>query len=146
MVDAMGVTGVEGVFRRTCETTLGVLRNERSALVSVLQTFVYDPLVEWAPKKSKSGQVQNDEAMRIMQNIDNRLRGKNSKSTKGRCLCARGSRHRTDGIPVHVRSQARRVCSFSCASGLAVLARKIADLPARAPQGSRSRSRDRWRI
>ena len=53
MVDAMGVTGCEGVFRSVCEITLGVLRSNRETLVSVLETFLYDPLVEWNEKKEK---------------------------------------------------------------------------------------------
>ena len=40
MVDAMGITGYEGVFRSVCEVTLRVLRQEREMLVSVLQAFV----------------------------------------------------------------------------------------------------------
>ncbi|KAJ2547702.1 hypothetical protein GGH95_006579, partial [Coemansia sp. RSA 1836] len=38
MVDAMGVTGYEGAFRKTCEMTLGVLREHRDALMSVLES------------------------------------------------------------------------------------------------------------
>jgi serine/threonine-protein kinase ATR len=30
---------------RVCEITLGVLRSHREALMSVLETFVHDPLV-----------------------------------------------------------------------------------------------------
>lgn len=48
MVDAMGLTGYEGVFRRVCEFTLRILRMNREALMSVLETFIYDPLVEWS--------------------------------------------------------------------------------------------------
>jgi ataxia telangiectasia mutated family protein len=47
MVDGMGITGVEGVFRRTCEKTLQVLRNESDILLSILEVFRYDPLYHW---------------------------------------------------------------------------------------------------
>ena len=61
MVDAMGVTGVEGqlsdinreelmdlgVFRKAAEIALGLLRSNRESLMSVLEAFVHDPLVEW---------------------------------------------------------------------------------------------------
>lgn len=47
IVDGMGTLGVEGVFRKTCEMILHLIRNERELLVSVLKTFIYDPLVEW---------------------------------------------------------------------------------------------------
>lgn len=73
MVDAMGVTGAEGTFRRTCELTLQLLRAnsfvssrlhsfafsahshgspQRDSLMSVLESFIYDPFIEWtSPKK-----------------------------------------------------------------------------------------------
>ena len=47
MVDALGVAGPEGVFSSVCEITLGVLRQHRDALMSTLETFVHDPLLEW---------------------------------------------------------------------------------------------------
>ena len=54
MVDGLGVGGYEGTFMRVCEITLGVLRSHREALMSVLETFVHDPLVEWT-KQTKAG-------------------------------------------------------------------------------------------
>lgn len=47
VIDAFGVAGYEGVFRRVSEITLRVLRDHRDALASVLETFVHDPLVDW---------------------------------------------------------------------------------------------------
>ena len=47
VVDAFGVSGCEGVFRKVSEMTLRVLRDHRDALASVLETFVHDPLVDW---------------------------------------------------------------------------------------------------
>ena len=55
MVDAMGITGYEGVFRSVCEVTLRVLRQEREMLVSVLQAFVHDPLLEWTKGSKAQG-------------------------------------------------------------------------------------------
>ncbi len=37
VVDGMGVAGVEGVFRHSCEHTLRVLRARREALITVLE-------------------------------------------------------------------------------------------------------------
>lgn len=45
VVDAMGLTGYEGHFRRTCEETLRVVRANRDMLMSVLNPFVFDPFV-----------------------------------------------------------------------------------------------------
>jgi len=50
MVDALGVAGCEGVFRRVCEIVLEQLRSNRETLMSVLDTFIHDPLVEWSRK------------------------------------------------------------------------------------------------
>jgi phosphatidylinositol kinase/protein kinase (PI-3 family) len=47
MVAAMGPLGVEGMFRRSCEITLRILRAQSETLMSVLRPFVYDPMVTW---------------------------------------------------------------------------------------------------
>jgi serine/threonine-protein kinase ATR len=54
MVDAMGLTGVEGTFRRTMEVTMGLLRDNKDTLLSVLEPFLRDPTVAW----SRSGRAQ----------------------------------------------------------------------------------------
>ena len=88
MVEALGASGVEGVFRRTCEVTMSVLRAERDALKSVLTTFVYDPLLEFETPKSKPrtstpGHVQqeqsNQAALDKLKPIESRLRGVDKK-------------------------------------------------------------------
>lgn len=68
----MGVTGIEGthfllklglvplsdsvipatgVFRRSAEIALKILRANKDSLRSVLETFLHDPLVEWISRK-----------------------------------------------------------------------------------------------
>ncbi|KAF2349989.1 Serine/threonine-protein kinase SMG1, partial [Trinorchestia longiramus] len=44
---ALGVTGVEGVFRHACEHVLATMREGRESLLTLLETFIYDPLVDW---------------------------------------------------------------------------------------------------
>lgn len=41
------VSGIEGSFRRTCEITMQVLRDNKESLMAVLEAFVYDPLINW---------------------------------------------------------------------------------------------------
>ena len=53
MIDGLGVTGVEGVFRIACEITMGLLRDNKDSLMSVLDAFIHDPLVEWEDEKRK---------------------------------------------------------------------------------------------
>jgi serine/threonine-protein kinase ATR len=63
MVDGLGITGYEGVFLRVCEITLSILRAHRETLVSVLETFIHDPLVEWTKSHKSSGvEVSNPHA------------------------------------------------------------------------------------
>ncbi len=45
--NAMEVTGIEGTFRRTCESVIRVLKENRDSVMAVLEAFVYDPLVYW---------------------------------------------------------------------------------------------------
>ncbi|XP_023332658.1 serine/threonine-protein kinase SMG1 [Eurytemora carolleeae] len=47
IVSVLGVSGVEGLFRLGCERTLSVMREERETLLTLLEAFVYDPLVDW---------------------------------------------------------------------------------------------------
>ena len=41
LVNAMEVGGIDGTFRSTCELVLGVLRQNRSSVMAMLETFVY---------------------------------------------------------------------------------------------------------
>ncbi|KAJ2643531.1 hypothetical protein GGF44_001125 [Coemansia sp. RSA 1694] len=85
MVDAMGVTGYEGAFRKTCEMTLGVLREHRDALMSVLESFLHDPLVEWSKRATRSNRAltskeaasaqPNEQATRCLSLINKKLQG-----------------------------------------------------------------------
>ena len=47
LIKALGVTGIEGSYRSTCERTMTVLRDSRDSLVAMLEAFVYDPLISW---------------------------------------------------------------------------------------------------
>ena len=58
IVDGMGVTGVEGVFRRCCEETLIVLREHRNALMTIVDVFLHDPLFIWSMTPSKALNAQ----------------------------------------------------------------------------------------
>ncbi|KAF9100333.1 serine/threonine-protein kinase M1 [Mortierella sp. GBA35] len=53
MVDAMGLSGYDGAYRLACEKTLGVFRENTDSLVSVLEGFLHDPLVEWSKSRKK---------------------------------------------------------------------------------------------
>ncbi|KAF7996223.1 hypothetical protein HCN44_001855 [Aphidius gifuensis] len=55
---AMGVSGVEGVLRRTCEETMTVLRDRREMINTLLQVLLYDPLFTWTVSPQKANQMQ----------------------------------------------------------------------------------------
>ncbi|KZO97981.1 hypothetical protein CALVIDRAFT_50339 [Calocera viscosa TUFC12733] len=57
MVDGLGITGVEGVFRIACELTMNILRNHKDSLMSVLEAFVHDPLSEFEEEKRRQVSV-----------------------------------------------------------------------------------------
>jgi len=75
MLDGFGISGAEGesecsafmgrcfcsrptahllgVFRIACEITMGLLRENKDTLMTVLDPFIHDPLVEWEDEKRK---------------------------------------------------------------------------------------------
>uniref|UniRef100_A0A8C8F0Z6 non-specific serine/threonine protein kinase n=1 Tax=Oncorhynchus tshawytscha TaxID=74940 RepID=A0A8C8F0Z6_ONCTS len=63
IVDGMGITGVEGVFRRCCEKTMEVMRSSQEALLTIVEVLLYDPLFDWTmnPLKAFYLQQQHDE-------------------------------------------------------------------------------------
>ncbi|XP_042436712.1 serine/threonine-protein kinase ATM-like isoform X3 [Zingiber officinale] len=60
IIDGMGVTGVEGVFRRCCEETLSVMRANKEALLTIIEVFIHDPLYKWALSPLKALQLQKE--------------------------------------------------------------------------------------
>ena len=48
MQAALGVGGTDGAFTACCESVLRVLRTSKETLLTLLEAFVYDPLVDWA--------------------------------------------------------------------------------------------------
>eukprot|EP01135_Chromosphaera_perkinsii_P001010 Nk52_evm24s156 gene=Nk52_evmTU24s156 len=79
MIDALGPTGVEGPFRKTCEVTMRLFRKECDSLLSVLRPFLHDPLLDWT-RSSRGPKRAPDEvkrqASKVVNDIEKRLRGK----------------------------------------------------------------------
>uniref|UniRef100_A0A4W3HDU3 Serine/threonine-protein kinase ATR n=1 Tax=Callorhinchus milii TaxID=7868 RepID=A0A4W3HDU3_CALMI len=103
MSHAMGPMGTEGLFRRACEVTTRLMRDQREPLMSVLKTFLHDPLVEWSkPVKgstksqvNETGEVINEKAKTHVQDIEKRLQGviKTRNKVKGLPLSIEGHVH-----------------------------------------------------
>lgn len=77
MINAMGPLRYEGVFRKSCEMAMKLMRHQRDSLLSVLNTFLYDPLVEWKKeaRRQSSGETTNELALKILKNVEHRLTG-----------------------------------------------------------------------
>ena len=60
LVDGMGISGVEGVFRSCCEQTTSVLRDNRDTLETILDVFIHDPLYAWTLTNARVMRVQGD--------------------------------------------------------------------------------------
>mmetsp|Transcript_12031 Transcript_12031/g.28331 ORF Transcript_12031/g.28331 Transcript_12031/m.28331 type:complete len:114 (-) Transcript_12031:142-483(-) len=80
MIDPMGVAGYEGAFTNICCVVMRVLRENRDALMNVLETFAHDPLVEWV-KKDK------DEGHKLLSKCERRLRGEVTRFPASRDIC-----------------------------------------------------------
>jgi phosphatidylinositol kinase/protein kinase (PI-3 family) len=46
-----------GLFRIACEITLQILRTNKDCLMSVLDAFIHDPLMEWEDEKRRLVQI-----------------------------------------------------------------------------------------
>ncbi|KAH9269440.1 hypothetical protein BASA83_008523 [Batrachochytrium salamandrivorans] len=47
IVGALGPNDIEGTFRIACEQVFRVMRENREILLTLLEAFIYDPLVDW---------------------------------------------------------------------------------------------------
>lgn len=43
----MGIGGQNGVFKKSCETTLSVLRQHKTNIMAILEVLLYDPVYMW---------------------------------------------------------------------------------------------------
>lgn len=104
MRHALGVMQTSGNFERACVMTMCVLRKHRELFLELMETFVYDPLIEWtktstkrhndgssknnattaatldtaaaaAGMKDDSKRESNDYAIGVVRRIDHRLNG-----------------------------------------------------------------------
>jgi len=62
VVDGMGITKTEGVFRRCCEFTLDALREETYSIMMILDVLRYDPLYSWSISPVRMAKLQNARA------------------------------------------------------------------------------------
>ncbi|KAI5294593.1 Serine/threonine-protein kinase tel1, partial [Ascosphaera acerosa] len=59
LVDGMGITGTEGVFKKSCEATLEALRRDSYSIMTILDVLRYDPLYSWTLSPLKAKKMQD---------------------------------------------------------------------------------------
>lgn len=59
IIDGMGITGTDGVFTRTSESTMYLLKSNTNALLTILSAMASDPLYKWnlSPMKTQNRRV-----------------------------------------------------------------------------------------
>eukprot|EP00094_Tigriopus_californicus_P005418 TCALIF_05224-PA protein Name:"Similar to Smg1 Serine/threonine-protein kinase SMG1 (Mus musculus)" AED:0.14 eAED:0.15 QI:0/0.66/0.5/1/0/0/4/861/3250 len=67
IVKIFGLNGVEGLFRKSCEHTLDAMRRGKDTLLTLLEAFVYDPLVDWTPEVMELGLASTYQAGRPLE-------------------------------------------------------------------------------
>lgn len=60
VVDGMGITKTEGVFRRCCEFTLDALREDKDSIMTLLNVLRYDPLYTWTVSPLRAKRMQQE--------------------------------------------------------------------------------------
>ncbi|XP_071112563.1 serine-protein kinase ATM-like [Haliotis cracherodii] len=70
IVDGMGITGVEGIFRRCCEKMMEVMHTNQESLLMILQVLLYDPLYTWSLSPQQALNIQNRRGAGDMDSTD----------------------------------------------------------------------------
>ncbi|XP_068241654.1 serine-protein kinase ATM isoform X2 [Palaemon carinicauda] len=60
VLDGLGVLGVEGPLRQSCEATLRVLRSSAEVLVTVVEVLRHDPLYQWTLSPQQVARLQDE--------------------------------------------------------------------------------------
>lgn len=59
IIDGMGITKTEGVFRRCCEFTMDALREDKDSIMTLLNVLRYDPLYSWTVSPLRAKRMQD---------------------------------------------------------------------------------------
>lgn len=75
MVDAFGAYGYDGPFRKSSELTLSILRQNEDTLMTILETFLYDPTTDFIGKKKAKPSVVPDTPEGVLERVRSKVRG-----------------------------------------------------------------------
>ncbi|KAK7199752.1 phosphatidylinositol 3-related kinase [Novymonas esmeraldas] len=73
LTDVMGVLGANGPFQATCEVALRCEMRNKSAVMSIVETLLHEPLVEWRRQSSRSQASSGPK--QLMERVARRLDG-----------------------------------------------------------------------
>ncbi|CAG8239237.1 unnamed protein product [Penicillium salamii] len=76
---ALMLSPCTGPFRRTCEITLSLLRQNEDALMTILETFLHDPTTDFIGKRRRTHVNVPDTPAGVLEDVRNKLRGYMSK-------------------------------------------------------------------
>lgn len=66
--EAMGVLGYEGSFRKSCELTMSLIRDNENILMNFLESFIHDPLMDWRSNNPSERGGEERNRLRIKRN------------------------------------------------------------------------------
>ena len=75
MVDAMGAYKYEGPFRKSAELTMGICRGNEETLMTILESFLYDPTTDFIGKKKRRDPIVPDTPEGVLESVRAKLRG-----------------------------------------------------------------------
>ncbi|KAI9726160.1 MAG: serine/threonine-protein kinase M1 [Chrysothrix sp. TS-e1954] len=77
MVDAMGPTGTAGSFLKSCQLTLAVMRSVEASLLTILETFVYDPTADFVANAGRKRRVKGvpETPKEVLEGVRGKIRG-----------------------------------------------------------------------
>ncbi|MBW0465571.1 hypothetical protein O181_005286 [Austropuccinia psidii MF-1] len=78
IIDGFGVAKTEGVFRRCCEQTLRVLRENRDLIMTIIDVLKHDPLQAWVITEQKAKEMQGVQEILSSSTSSNRKLKNNS--------------------------------------------------------------------
>ncbi len=81
MIDAFGPSGADGTFAGGLAASMRTLRDNKDVLLSVLEPFLKDPVIDWKKQRTQQRQGHSNtprasnEAKRSIRVIEQRLKG-----------------------------------------------------------------------
>ena len=73
LIDAMGVLGYEGSFRKSSELTMSLIRGNEIILMNFLESFIHDPLMDWRGSTSSTSAVRAEERIQKIKRTQERV-------------------------------------------------------------------------